>query len=124
VLDKRYVHPWLGSTVCAFALGRSGYGAVGGCDEERGGGGEEQGEMRGIRRMGRQKESNAMRCDACSRHDTITKAYSARRRQEMGALEVFVRMDIPQSNAFVLCLRRVSNGRNQSTVDRILECAL
>jgi hypothetical protein len=41
VLDKRHVYPWLGSQIRASSLGSGGYGAAGGCDEERGGGGEE-----------------------------------------------------------------------------------
>jgi hypothetical protein len=38
VLDKRHVHPRIGRQIRAFALGRGGYGVVGGRDQERGGG--------------------------------------------------------------------------------------
>jgi hypothetical protein len=51
VLNKRHVHPRIGRQIRAFALGCGGYGVVRGCDEERGGGREEQGEMRGRERM-------------------------------------------------------------------------
>jgi hypothetical protein len=46
VLDKRHVHPRVRRAICSSSLRRGGYGVVGGRDEERGRGGEEQGEMR------------------------------------------------------------------------------
>jgi small nuclear ribonucleoprotein (snRNP)-like protein len=46
VLDKRHVHPRLGSQIRAPPLRSGRYGAVGGCNKERGRGGEEQGEVR------------------------------------------------------------------------------
>jgi hypothetical protein len=55
VLDKRHVHSRVGRQIRALALGRGRYGVVGGCDEERGRSGEEQGEMRN--RIGDLRES-------------------------------------------------------------------
>lgn len=41
VLDKRHVHPRLRRAIRSSTVWCGGYGVVGGCDEERGRGGEE-----------------------------------------------------------------------------------
>jgi hypothetical protein len=46
VLDERYVHPRLSSSIRAPSVWRRGYCFAGGRDTERSGGGEEQGEVR------------------------------------------------------------------------------